>query len=809
MCVGFRRGFKSYVGLSLCDDLNDGLCTRAREITVSFTISRSRSLVGQGSAGALEKDPLPHLTARQEETVRLLDSNKVPFRRYPKCFLCQVGLSLYYPFDENTYPAYVGPDGRDMGLLDFIQTADPRKVQAVEVQKGGDQVTFLESIKDCFMPLNPPAVGGSSSAAAVEVPAMVEEEHEGVQEEDAYLELNDPDESSAAAGEGGENVVAKQPRQVMKRKLVKQSSVLPPKRLRKDHSWAVPCTGGKSLEDLEQMRLASLPEQGRPSSPPAASVLQEQEGVLGVSDLRIHAIAESSGVLSAPVVTTAVVTTSAKIGPAFKATADPEPDLAGPSHPEDSESSADSFYEIPDLDAEMAKRWYVPKWYVTNDSLLDDDFACRTLVDRVAPPAFFSDLRTIGYDQLSRVEHELELKEKLKAGYDARGESLKKKDLEILRLKAQLAEKEAEAAEAVRLRDQVSSLSREKSALAAEVSSLKVTISQKDNDISLLDSRAAHLKSCLDDANAACTEVGIKVTSLTSERDRIASEVSSLHAGFWDFKEKMEAQQEEQAQELYNRVVELEAHVMDVSGHLEGKFYPNYLTLLAGRRWLLTYGLKLALLKCLKSSEYQGILGHALSRAIEFGMQKGLEAGHKHGVAGRSLSVVEAYNSETAKASYISAVHALKDIHFPLVDLLKSKRDTGIDEVLDCFLLDGPLASLPKTALLQPCLEQLTIPMHHSGDKTIIGETSLSFALMNVHSRAKGARKHVAALYKLMIYIVSDPLSSLTWVGKASASTAPFCIEDYGQEDTDEALGSITCIPHLEVPTFVPDLVCM
>ncbi|GKG55846.1 hypothetical protein Tco_0574740, partial [Tanacetum coccineum] len=52
------------------------------------------------------------------------------------------------------------------------------------------------------------------------------------------------------------------------------------------------------------------------------------------------------------------------------------------------------------------------------------------------------------------------------------------------------------------------------------------------------------------------------------------SEVSTLHFAFRDFKEKMEAQQEAQAQVLYNRVAEFEAHVMDVSGRLEGEFYP-------------------------------------------------------------------------------------------------------------------------------------------------------------------------------------------------------------------------------------------
>ncbi|GJU98089.1 hypothetical protein Tco_1327360 [Tanacetum coccineum] len=71
------------------------------------------------TGGVLEKDPAPHLTARQEQAVQVLSSNKAPFRRYPECFLALVGLN--------------------MGLLDYIRTADPRKVQAVEVQKGEEQ----------------------------------------------------------------------------------------------------------------------------------------------------------------------------------------------------------------------------------------------------------------------------------------------------------------------------------------------------------------------------------------------------------------------------------------------------------------------------------------------------------------------------------------------------------------------------------------------------------------------------------------------------------------------------------------------
>ncbi|GJY43458.1 hypothetical protein Tco_0431671 [Tanacetum coccineum] len=163
-----------------------------------------------------------------------------------------------------------------------------------------------------------------------------------------------------------------------------------------------------------------------------------------------------------------------------------------------------------------------------------------------------------------------------------------------------------------------------------------------------------------------------------------------------------------------------------------------------------------------------------------------------------STSSDTGHKGDECKANYIDAVKALEDVDFPLVNLLKSKKDAEMDEVLDCFLLDGPIADLPEAMHLQPCLEQLMVPIHHAGDKTIVRETSLSFALMNVHNRAEGVKKHVAALRKLMIDIVSDPLSSQTWVGEASTSAAPLSVEDYQEEDTNEALGSVVSIPQLE-----------
>ncbi|GKE50681.1 hypothetical protein Tco_1481939, partial [Tanacetum coccineum] len=342
------------------------------------------------------------------------------------------------------------------------------------------------------------------------------------------------------------------------------------------------------------------------------------------------------------------------------------------------------------------------------------------------------------------------------------GVLLKEKDVEIARLKSLVKEKETESAEVSRLRDQVSVLTAEKSSLSAEVSVLKSAVSQKETDISLLDSRATYLKSALDDSQAACDEARNLISSLSSERDGLASEVSTLHSAFRDFKEKMEAQQKAQAQ------MAVDAR----DGTCYGKMF--------------------------EVPEYQGILGHALGWAMDYGMQKGLATGHGHGVAGTLLFVVMAYNPETAEAHYLDAVRALREADFPLVQLLKSKKDSEIDEVLDCFLLDGPLENLPEAVHLQPCLEQLSVPIYHADVKTVVGETSLSFALLNVHTRAEGAMKHAATLRQLMVDIISYPLSSQNLIGEASTSAATFFVEDL---DTDEDLEAWFVFPSLK--TFV------
>ncbi|GJZ31527.1 hypothetical protein Tco_0576574, partial [Tanacetum coccineum] len=90
-------------------------------------------------------------------------------------------------------------------------------------------------------------------------------------------------------------------------------------------------------------------------------------------------------------------------------------------------------------------------------------------------------------------------------------------------------------------------------------------------------------------------------------------------------------------------LAEIDADFTRCCMRFQESFHPHLLNVIAGRRWLLTHGMKLLVVKCLNSNEYMEALGHAFGRAIEKGMQEGLAAGIEHGQAGRCLTDLEAY----------------------------------------------------------------------------------------------------------------------------------------------------------------------
>ncbi|GKC67604.1 hypothetical protein Tco_1100202 [Tanacetum coccineum] len=176
------------------------------------------------TGGVLEKDSAPHLTARQEQTVKLLESYKAPFRRYPECSLCLVGLSPYYPFDKKNYPDFDRPD-RTIWVCWILSRLLTLKRSGRWRFSSVDVSDIAREYPACLSS-GVLAAGGSSSVAATEIPAPIKGGQEDVAEENAYLELADPDEGTAMARQSEEEVVTERPKKIKKKRLIRQNDDL-------------------------------------------------------------------------------------------------------------------------------------------------------------------------------------------------------------------------------------------------------------------------------------------------------------------------------------------------------------------------------------------------------------------------------------------------------------------------------------------------------------------------------------------------------------------------------------------------------
>ncbi|GJS06892.1 hypothetical protein Tco_0363688, partial [Tanacetum coccineum] len=354
--------------------------------------------------------------------------------------------------------------------------------------------------------------------------------------------------------------------------------------------------------------------------------------------------------------------------------------------------SLDSFYASQSLDTETMHHVYVPRWKVTNDSVLDDPDVCRDMTDRLAPPALFTQLRKVS----------------LRTSVLNRLFSFQKKDAEIAHLKSLLSLKEAEAAEAISLRRQLSKLEAADAAKSTELRDLK------ENNFALEGERnVATLTADLSGFQLSRVELNSKLACLESKRDCLATQKSSLESAFEFLKEQVEKMQDEQVGVLSERVAAIDSDLVDMVLYMDAEFYPSYLTTIAGQRWILNRGLKLVLAKCLSSPEYLSAIGEAI------------------------------------EIDYVAAVNALQCVSFSLLAQLEANKDASMADVMDLLCLEGPAAETSEASQLQPSLDQLMIPIHRLEDQVIIGETSLAFSLEVAHNRVQRLRGEPSAFADL------------------------------------------------------------
>ncbi|GKC94275.1 hypothetical protein Tco_1159717 [Tanacetum coccineum] len=364
------------------------------------------------------------------------------FWKFAEPFLCWVGISRYYTLDENSYPTFWdGDEGgyiffvlrlkfcfvvivsntflivtfAKMDLFAFIRHSDPTKVRVVERNLADRELKLLKMTEGRTVALDPPGTAASGG-------------NDDVQEE--------------VIAKDASEVVTEKPQKKRKRKVTRDASgsALPPKKLRDDHQSLPPSTGKKSLSALRGMVLEGsvIPSDAmRPVVTASVTPIPDVEPVDSVSGLNLrtrpphmrYVVSSDSShhlssyseaasliryVADAPVVTVVVTTTAdaniatdSKVKDTlkdFEHTGDSasasgvDADAGSISKLKNHSISSDSFYASQSLDTESMRPVYIPRWKVTNDSVLDDLYVCRDITDRLAPPALFTQLRAMDYD---------------------------------------------------------------------------------------------------------------------------------------------------------------------------------------------------------------------------------------------------------------------------------------------------------------------------------------------------------------------------------------------------------------------------
>ncbi|GJS00855.1 hypothetical protein Tco_0317363 [Tanacetum coccineum] len=330
--------------------------------------------------------------------------------------------------------------------------------------------------------------------------------------------------------------------------------------------------------------------------------------------------------------------------------------------------------------------------------------------------------------------------------------------------------REAKAAEAIHLRVEASRFGIVEKSLRNEVKLLKERNAALKEENEVLDEKVADLAATVKVREQEAADSDALVTTVKLQNDSLADQEKVT--AYEKFVDQLEKFQDDKIKEVNDKLEKLDADVVAMVLHLEEKFYPHLLNTIAGRRWLLTHGMELAVTKCLNSMEYLSALGAAIGKAVEKGIQEGLSTGITHGIEGRTLTDIAAYNP-SAEADYLAALHHLQSVNFSLLAELKSNKDASTETIMNLLRLEDRLADRLGLTASQPRADQLMVPIHHSPDHRVIGASALSLSLdvsnFRVQKIKENLANRVSALRDVFIPL-SEPLSVTALTGTEGTS---------------------------------------
>ncbi|GKD29070.1 hypothetical protein Tco_1239848, partial [Tanacetum coccineum] len=190
------------------------------------------------------------------------------------------------------------------------------------------------------------------------------------------------------------------------------------------------------------------------------------------------------------------------------------------------------------------------------------------------------------------------------------------------------------------------------------------------------------------------TQVARRDKRIQARENKIKN-IEALLEAEADMKKSTEAKNAELVKELESLRAQVEKSCAEIDACLDAlsidfdeELYPHMLTAIAGRRWVIGYGLRLAVMKCVESAELRQAFADMVSAGITKGMSEGLKHGVEHGKASLDLEVIEAYDLEV-NTKYVADLRALRDLKYPMVDQLESLKDAPIDVIMESLHLEN------------------------------------------------------------------------------------------------------------------------
>nr|GFB20056.1 hypothetical protein [Tanacetum cinerariifolium] len=180
-------------------------------------------------------------------------------------------------------------------------------------------------------------------------------------------------------------------------------------------------------------------------------------------------------------------------------------------------------------------------------------------------------------------------------------------------------------------------------------------------------------------------ELQVSNKRLSQQVDALQQQVSgeeTLNAAFEDYKRQ-------QDQMVEQRCAKMDARLDAMSIDFDEELYPHMLTAIAGHRWVIGHGLRLATMKCAESLEMRQAFVDVMVESLE------------------------AYDPE-AEAKFAAALQSLKDLKLPLLDQLEGLKDAPMDVIMASLYLEDYTGedALQFIRDLRPSSSQLTIPVY-------------------------------------------------------------------------------------------------